>query len=35
MIEKTIFEIIGNFSENVFIPVKSPVLQISADLVFY
>ena len=37
MMKKTIFEIIGNFSEmRLFkIPVKSPVLQISEDLVFF
>ena len=36
MMKKTIFKIFGIFSENVFkIPVKSPILQISEDLLFF
>ena len=36
MMKKTIFKIIGNFSETAFnkIPVKSPILQISEDVFF-
>ena len=33
--KKTIFKIIGNFSENAEIPVKSPILQILEALLFF
>ena len=37
--KKTIFKTIGNFSENALtlfkIPVKSPILQMSEDLLFF